>query len=160
MTRNFIFQITYQPQDAIFCLTGCLFLLVPVGDGAAQINSLHLLDEGADHVIITVADWSHPDEVEQNYANNIFARNSSMLPGEFLVAAARHDELILAGLAPIDMVVSIEEGSVADHEWHFVALVDYLEVTVPINRCDAHLLVVFGENLRRVFEVFDELLRL
>ena len=80
-----------------------------------------------------------------------------MLLCEPLIANARYNELIFAGLAAIDMVVSVKKAPIGYHKWHLVALVDDLVVTVPVNRLDLYFLVVGGQNDHLVAEVVDKL---
>ena len=104
-----LLEVRNQFENAVLGLSRGLFLFVPVRDRTSQINSLYLLDECANDFIVLVANGPHAYEVDQNDANDVFACDSSMFLREFLVAYPRYNELVLARLTPINVVVSVEK---------------------------------------------------
>ena len=152
-------QIRNQFENTILGVTGRLLLLVPVGDRPTQVDSLHLLHEGANHLEVLVANRSHPYKVDQHDPNDILPGNPGMLLREVLIAHARHNKLILARLAPIYVIVGVKEGAIVYHERHLKALVHYLKVAVPVHQPVLHFLVVLWQDLHLILEVLNELLR-
>ena len=129
-----VLQIAYQLKYTIFGLSRRLFLLVPVRDRSTQINSLHLLDEGTNHLVVIVPNGSHPNKVHINDADDVLASNASVLFRELFIALPRDKKLIFASLAAVDMIVSVKERSIVNHEGHLKALMHDLEVTIPVDR--------------------------
>lgn len=103
-----ILQIGNQFEDALLRVPRALFLFVPVWDGAAQINSLDLLDVGADDLPVLVTHWPDPNEVNQHGGDHVAACEPGMLFREVFVANARDDELELTRLAAVNQIVGIE----------------------------------------------------
>ena len=127
-----LLQVANELDNAFFRLLSGLLPLVPVWNLAAEVNSLDLLDEGSNDVILFVAQGPHGDQVQINPANHVFASHPRMLISKPLITLPRDDKLVLAWLLAVDVVVRVEEGSVVEHEGHLVLLVHYLEVTVPL----------------------------
>ena len=65
-----LLKIGNELQYAVFGLSCRLFLFVPVWDRTTKINSLNLLHERANNFIVTVADWSHANKVDQDDSND------------------------------------------------------------------------------------------
>ena len=104
-----LFKIGDELEDAIFGLPGRLFLFVPVGNRPSQINSLNLLHERANDIILIVADWPYANKVDQDLSSDIFTSDSCVLLGELLVADARDYELILTRFATIYVIIGIKK---------------------------------------------------
>ena len=82
-----------------------------------------------------------------------------MLLSELFISYPRDDELVLARFAPINMIVSIEKGSIFDHEGHFVALVHHLKVAILVDWSDENFFVIGRQDTHLVAKVLNELLR-
>jgi len=76
---------------------------------------------------------------------------------ERFVAHTRHDELVLARLAPVDVVALVEEGAVVYHKRHLKSLVQDLEVAILIDGLNLDFLVKLGQNVLLVAEELNKL---
>lgn len=118
-----------------------------------------MLNKGASDFKVLVANGSDPDKVKVNDANDVPADDASVLFDKSLVSNSRNNELVLPWLAPINVIIRVEEGAVADHDRHFEARMHDLEITVFVDHIYPHLAVVLGQNFHVVLEKVDELLR-
>ena len=82
-----------------------------------------------------------------------------MLLDKLLVANPTRNVLELTWLAPIYVVVRVEERAIGDHERHLVALVRDLEVAVRVNRLNLNLRVHLVDDLVLHTQQLNELLR-
>ena len=120
---------------------------------------MDLLNKRSYCLIVFVTNRPYADEVDIDSADDIFACDSRMLLRKLFVADPRDNELVFAWLAPVYVVVGIEKRPVVYHERHLVSLVDYPEVTVPVQWCDLHLAVIARQDFHLVAKVLNELLR-
>ena len=117
-----------------------------------------MLHERANDVIVIVANWSHTNEVDQNYANDVFASDSRVSLSKFLISNPRNNELVLARLTTIYVVIGVEKGPIIDHKGHLKALMHDLKIAIPVHRRNLHFLVIRGQDLTLILEVLNELL--
>lgn len=152
-----LFKICNQFEDTVFGLASALLSFIPVRDRATQINSLDLLDKSSNNLKVFVPDRSDPDKVDIDATDDITTGNARMLLCKFFIADSRDNELILARLAPINMIVSVEKGPIADHQRHLVPLVHNLKVAICVDLGDLNFLVISRQNLHLVLEEGNEL---
>ena len=110
-----LLQVVNHFEDALFRKSGRLFLSVPVRDLSTQINSHDLLDVGPNHLEVFVVDRAHPNEVDIDDADDVAPHQPRMFLHKLFVPEARADELVLAGLTPLNLVVRVDEGTVGYH---------------------------------------------
>ena len=89
-----------------------------------------------------VLNGTHADKIDVNDSDNVRAGNTCMFLGKLFISYSRYDELILARLAAIYMIVCIEKGSVLDHKWHLVALMHYLKVSILVQLSDVYFFII------------------
>ena len=58
-----LLQVANELNNAFFRLFSGLLPFVPVWDLAAEVNSLDLLDESSNDVILFVAKWPHRNQI-------------------------------------------------------------------------------------------------
>ena len=104
-----LLKVGNQFEDAVFGLASALLTFVPVRDRPSQINSLDLLDKSADYFEIFVANGADSNKIYVNLADHITTCHSCMFFSEFFIANTRHNELVLAWLTPIHVIVGVEE---------------------------------------------------
>ena len=154
-----ILQVRDQFQYTLLCLSRALLTFVPVRDRSSQINSLDLLNKGSDDLKVFVANGSHPNEIQVDSSQHVSPNYSLVLLSVGVIAQPRDDELILTRFTPVNVVVSVEEGAIVDHERHLVALMHNLEIAIKVNWSNLDFLVVLRQDIPLVLEVLDELLR-
>ena len=106
-----VLQVLNHFQNAR-CLFASNSTFHPLHDQTMRIDTLNLLQERAIDFTFVITCRSNSDVVDIHLTNDIFASAGSMFDGILLIAMARNNELILARLASINVIVRVEEGPV------------------------------------------------
>lgn len=133
--------------------------LHPLHYHTGGVDALNLLQESPVDLPTVVASRSDTDVVDVHLSNYILASTGSVLADKNLIAMARCNKLVFAGLAAINVIVGVEEGSIGKHPGHLPPLVNYEEASVLIDFFHFDHFVILWHDLMLLVEELDELLR-
>jgi len=113
---------------------------------------------GANDLASSVAGRPNTDVVKIHNPNDIFARAGSVFLSQCIVTMTRHDELVLARLTPVDVIVGVEERAIAHDEGQVETLMHDGEAGIFVDFFDFDMFVVLWHKVVLVVKELDKLL--
>ena len=107
----------------------------------------------------SVSGGSDAQVVQVHNADDILSCAGSVLFNDCIVAVARHDELVLAWLTPVDVIVGVEERAITHDEGQVKSLMHNGEASIFVDFFDFDMFVVLWHKVVLVVKKLDKFLR-